>query len=206
MACSGATLTSSGSTLFSRRPNSRVSITSTITGKIGSSSSNGSKSRRLSSKIKRRYNRVSSTLNATSDNISSVATLLNHTEIFPSKKIIVPPSSFLDRSARSARSATTTSSSSCRSILGQKSINNTPSSTTTTTTRTKPINRIRQLHACDWGGKHAGDINDGFVNIKVKNLRTNKLSRIAEYCKNKICVIDFWMTKHGGSPLVSMDA
>jgi hypothetical protein len=56
-----------------------------------------------------------------------------------------------------------------------------------------------------WGGKWAG-IKDGFANIRVKDLRSGVSKRISEYCRGKVCVIDFWMTKHGGSPFVSMDA
>ena len=46
----------------------------------------------------------------------------------------------------------------------------------------------------------------GFPNIKVRCLRTGARKRLADYCRGKVCVVDFWMTQHGRSPLVSMDA
>jgi hypothetical protein len=102
--------------------------------------------------------------------------------------------------------------SSSRSILGPKTLNATATNTFTTCTRKPPATQtrqqpIRQLHAGGWGGRHAGSgIKDGFVNIRVKNLRTGVSSKISEYCRGKVCVLDFWMTKTGQSSLVSMDA
>ena len=202
MSCSGSSMNGHGATLFSRRPTSNRS-TGSITGKVGSSKRKKSKTQT------RKYNRVK----AGADAVSSVATLLHRTEMFPSKTTHAPPaSSFLDASSKSMRCFQKEERSSSRSILGPKTLNATATNTFTTCTRKPPATQtrqqpIRQLHAGGWGGRHAGSgIKDGFVNIRVKNLRTGVSSKISEYCRGKVCVLDFWMTKTGQSSLVSMDA
>ena len=207
MSCSGSSMSSNGATLFSRRPTSSRS-TGSITGKIGSSKRKKSKTQT------RKYNRVKTGADA----VSSVATLLHRTEMFPSKTVLAPTaSSFLDASSKSMRCIQKEERlSSSRSILGLKTLNatatNTFNATATSCTRKPPATQtrqqhIRQLHAGGWGGRYAGSgIKDGFVNIRVKNLRTGVSSKISEYCRGKVCVLDFWMTKTGQSSLVSMDA
>jgi hypothetical protein len=185
-------MNSGSGSLFSRRPNSRASSGKSVTGKISTLNSTYGRKTKRSTKNSKHFNRSST---EATDNVSSVATLLKHTEIFPCQKVLTQPSSLLDASTRITNQSSFSSS---RSVLGQQSLN--------TCLKTKPVNRIHQLHASGWGGKRAAGAKDWFVNIKVKNLRTNKLGRIAEYCISKICVIDFWMTKHGSSSIVSMDA
>lgn len=185
MSCSGASMNASGASLFTKRPTSRGG--GSITGKIGA----GSKPARRSQKSSNKRRTKPPSANVT-DSVSSVATLLQHTTMFPSKQLRPQQQ---QRTVLSRR----------ENILPASSAKTTSTSLSCARS-SRPASRIRELHAGGWGGRGAGGIKDGFVNIKVKDLRTGRSSRIAEYCRGKVCVVDFWMSRSGGSSYVSMDA
>ena len=82
MSCSGASMNASGASLFTKRPTSRGG--GSITGKIGAGSSN--KAGRRSQKFSNKRRTKPPSANIT-DSVSSVATLLQHTTMFPSKQL-----------------------------------------------------------------------------------------------------------------------
>ena len=79
-----------------------------------------------------------------------------------------------------------------------------PSSSSTSTSMDP--SRVKRLFEGGWGQTHRTSSSRGFPNIKVRCLRTGARRRLADVCRGKVCVVDFWMTKHGRSPIVSMDA
>ena len=212
MSCSGASMNASGASLFTKRPTSRGG--GSITGKIGAGSSN--KAGRRSQKFSNKRRTKPPSANIT-DSVSSVATLLQHTTMFPSKQL--RPTSSATTTITTTRQQQQQQQQQQRTVLSRReNILNVRAGTTASSNKTtssslscsrssqQPASRIRELHAGGWGGRGAGGIKDGFVNIKVKDLRTGRSCRIAEYCRDKVCVIDFWMSRSGGSRYVSMDA
>ena len=73
------------------------------------------------------------------------------------------------------------------------------------TSRRQASQNFSRLALGGWGGLRGSP--NSFPNIRVRCLRSGRQERrISDYCRGKVCVIDFWMTKHGRSPIVSMDA
>ena len=220
---------------FARRPSSSSSSSSSrVTGKISSrpaASASSSSARRaarrgradvhapdvtlvpgdgtsLPAAARSRFARVSTPLTDPGSSIEScfswgaspvsqdAAAAAAATALLPRRRNpLVESSTNVPRSASTAPSANTISAASCP--MPRRARQQPESS------KARPKSRLRQLYTGGWGGLRGGS---GFPNCRVTDLRTGRRSRMADVCRGKVCVIDFWLTKHGSSPVVSMDA